>query len=121
VNHENLVMNRVQMEVPAELKSITASFNIQQTKAELGDMYISVPYGYEIYDDERLLVDVVKEKTGLEKFRFNKITKAGLNLVTNISNDKFIYITDKEGNITEYKYESKLLAFSIPSKNANPE
>jgi len=120
MNHEGLVMNRVPMEVPSELNSISASLNTRQTEAELGDMYISVPAGYE-YDDERLLVDVVKEKTGLDKFRFNKITKAGLNLVSSISNDKFIYRTDKKGNITEYKYDSKLLAFSIPSKNTNPE
>jgi len=121
MNHENLVLNRIPAEVPAHLNSISASIIKEQPKAELGDMYITIQTGFEIVDEERLLVDIVKEKTGLDKFRFNKITKAGLNLVSSISNEKFVYRTDKEGNITEYKYDSKLLAFSIPSKNANPE
>jgi len=121
VTHEDLVLNRIPQTVPPELISITASLDVQPVSAELGDMYIIIPEGYEIYDDERLLVDVVKEKTGLDKFRLNQITKAGLNLVSDISNDRFKYKTDDEGNITEYKYDSKLLAFSIPSKNTNPE
>jgi len=121
VTHEDLVLNRIPQTLPPELNAITASLDIQPVSAELGDMYIIIPEGYEIYDEERLLVDVVKEKTGLDKFRLNTITKAGLNLVSSISKDRFIYKTDDEGNITEYKYDSKLLAFSIPSKNTNPE
>ena len=121
VTHEDMVLNSIPQTIPSELNSIAASLDVQPVSAELGDMYIKIPEGYEIYDDERLLVDVVKEKTGLDKFRFNKITKAGLSLVSSISNDRFIYKTDDEGNVTEYKYDSKLLAFSIPSKNGNPE
>ena len=66
-------------------------------------------------------VETPKEKTGLDKFRFNRITKAGLNLVSNISNDKFKYETNNEGEITEYNYDSRLVAFSIPAKNYDSE
>ncbi|MDB4584786.1 hypothetical protein N9164_16665, partial [Draconibacterium sp.] len=106
LTHEGLVMNRIPVEVPATLNSISASLDIQLTKAELADMYIIMPERVESFEDEQLLVDVVRDKTGLDKFRFNKITKAGLNLVSSISNDKFKYRTDSDGNITEYKFDS---------------
>ncbi len=64
----------------------------------------------------RLLVDVVKEKTGIGKHTFNKITKAGLSLIANLSKEKFNYQTDKEGKVTEVYFDSRLLAFSIPTK-----
>ena len=75
-------------------------------------MYITIP---ENPYEERLLVDRVIEKTGIEKFSLNKIAKAGLNLVTSISNEKFTYQTDEEGKVTEIVYDSRLLAFSIPT------
>ncbi len=67
-------------------------------------------------DDERFLADVVKEKTGLNKLSFNKIAKAGLNLVSSISKDKLTYETNETGKVTEINYDSRLLAFSIPTK-----
>ena len=84
-------------------------------------MYITSPETLNAYDEERLLADVVKEKTGLNKFRFNTITKAGLKLVSSISGEKFQYETNEKGKVTEYNYDSRLLAFSIPSKNVDSE
>jgi hypothetical protein len=83
-----------------------------QTDLRLEAMYITIP---ENPYEERLLVDRVIEKTGIEKFNLNKIAKAGLNLVTSISNEKFTYQTDEQGNVTEIVYDSRLLAFSIPT------
>ena len=67
--------------------------------------------------EERFIADVVKEKTGLDNLSLNKITKAGLNLVSSISKDKFNYETNKNGKITEVNFDTRLLAFSIPTKN----
>jgi len=67
-------------------------------------------------DDEHLLADNLKGKISL-----SKITKAGLNIVTSISNERFTYETNNEGKVTEYNYESKLLAFSIPSSKPDKE
>ncbi|NOR74627.1 MAG: hypothetical protein GQ525_05665 [Draconibacterium sp.] len=121
MKHEDVAMNRTQIEIPAEMNSITASLNIKQPEAEMATMYITITPNSADYYEEKLFVDIVKEKTGINKFKFNKITKAGLNLVSSISKDKFKYETNNEGKITEYNYESRLLAFSIPSKNANPK
>ena len=77
-------------------------------RAELGVMTLVYPE-YEI-DDERLLTDNLRGKISLQK-----ITRAGLNLVTSLSNERFTYETDEEGKVTEYNYDSRLLAFTIPS------
>jgi hypothetical protein len=121
LTHEDLVLLRTPVEVPDELNGITASLDIQQPKTTLAIMYITIPEQPASYYDERFLAEAVKEKTGLNKFRFNKITKAGLNLVSSISKDKFKYETNNEGRVTGYKYDSRLLAFSIPSKKSDSE
>lgn len=90
----------------------TASVELHQANLELETMYITIP---ENPYEERLLVDRVIEKTGIEKISLNKIAKAGLNLVTSISNEKFTYQTDEQGNVTEVNFDSRLLAFSIPT------
>lgn len=119
MNHEDLVILRTPIEVPAELNRITASLNIQQPTTSLATMHRVSPDVQPDFYEERLLADIIIEKTGIDKFQFNKITKAGLNLVSNITNDNFTYETNKEGKITEYNFESRLVAFSIPSKNAD--
>lgn len=121
MTHEDLVINRIPVEVPAKMNSILASVDSNQPKAKMARMYYKTPENFANYNDERLLVDIVKEKTGLDKFQFNKITKAGLHLISNISNEKFDFKTNKNGQITEYHYDSRLFAFSIPSKKSKPE
>ncbi|NQU85510.1 MAG: hypothetical protein HQ541_07090, partial [Mariniphaga sp.] len=84
------------------------------------DQFILPDYFNEISEREVLLAERIKRKTGLDKFRLNDITKAGLKLFANISKNKFTYDTNEEGNITELNFETRLLAFSIPTKG-NPE
>ena len=111
---EDVAVIRVVIDVPAELKGITASINIKRPKATMATMYISYPDEY--YGDEWLLADQVKQK-----FSLGKIRKAGLNLFTSISNERFTYETNDDGKVTEYKYDSRLLAFSLPGKRVQPE
>lgn len=121
LSHEDLTIQRTTVTVPAELNRISASLDIRAVKASLATMYITSPETLNKYHEERLFADVVKEKTGLNKFHINTLTKAGLKLVSNISNNKFQFETNEDGKVTEYNYDSRLLAFSIPSKNADLE
>jgi hypothetical protein len=107
---------RINEEIPAELESLTASIPVSMPEIDLVPIIITVPDFNETVFEERLLVDIVKEKTGIEKLTFNKIAKAGLSLVTNLSKEKFSYETDNEGKVTEVNFESRLLAFSIPTR-----
>lgn len=105
---ENLVAERVPLKVPEMLHSLTASIDVPSPKAEMEVM--TLVFIDEIPDDEHLLTDNLRGKISLQK-----ITRAGLNLVANLSNDRFNYQTNSEGKVTEYNYESRLLAFSIPA------
>ncbi len=113
--NDNLALLRKDVEVPDPLKTITASFSVQLPEAELMPVTFTFPVYNEPVFEERLLVDVVKEKTGIEKLNFNKIAKAGLSLVANLSNEKLNYETNNEGKVTEVSFDSRLLAFSIPT------
>ena len=70
-------MERIPVEVPAEMNKITASFKIIQPNTLLDDMKQNKVDIQNSINEERLLADIVKEKTGLDNFKFNKITKAG--------------------------------------------
>ena len=116
-----VTVKRAPIEIPPEMNSITASVSKKQLPIKMGVMHITIPDDAGLYGDEILLADKIKEKTGLDKFEFNKITKAGLNLVETISKNKFQYETNEKGKVTKYNYKSRLLAFSIPSRNASPK
>ncbi|MDX8337840.1 hypothetical protein SLH46_01515 [Draconibacterium sp. IB214405] len=107
---EELLAMRETIIVPEKLNSISASIAIEQPVATLATMYITYPA--ETYDDEILLADRVKEKINLRK-----ITQAGLDLIANISDDRFEYETNTQGKVVNYTYESRLLAFSIPGRS----
>lgn len=114
--NDDLALARISEEIPA-LQSLTASLTtVSNPKMDLVPVNIIVPDYNEPVFEERLFVDMVKEKTGIEKLTFNKITKAGLSLVANLSKEKFNYETDSEGKVTEVNFDSRLLAFSIPTK-----
>ena len=112
---EDIALIRIPVEVPEKITSIRASIPLENTDVTLAAMReIKTPIEKNTYE-ERLLADVVKEKTGLDQLSLNKITKVGLKLVSNISKEKFTYETNKEGKVTELNYDSRLLAFTIPT------
>lgn len=109
LEQDDIAAIRLPLEIPAKITAITASLDLQIPKARMETMFLVYPDKY--YGDEMLLADKVRGK-----FNLGKITKAGLNLVNSISNEKFTYQTNNAGKVTEYNYDSRLLAFSIPSK-----
>ncbi len=113
IENQDITIDRAFMEIPAEMKAITASLDVRPPKAIMATMYISFP---DEYNENGLLASRVKEK-----INFGKITKAGLNLVTSISNDRFTYQTGENGKVTAYNYDSRLLAFSLPGKKIQTE
>jgi hypothetical protein len=105
-----------------ELQMLSATItNVSNPKVNLAPVKIFVTDFEEPVFEERLLVDIVKEKTGVDKLSFNKIAKAGLSLVASISKEKFNYETNADGKVTEVNFESRLLAFSIPTTTRSNE
>lgn len=114
LEQEAVAVIRPQFFLPAKIQTITASIDAEMPEASLATMYLVYPDNS--YDDEWLLADQFKETLDL-----GKISKAGLNLFKSISNDRFTYETDPNGKVTEYSYDSRLLAFSIPGRNSQAE
>jgi len=117
LENEDLALIRTTDEILAELESLSPSIFAGVLKTDLIPVKIVIPEINETVPEEKYLVDVIKEKTGFNRLSFNKITKAGLTLVANLSKEKFNYETNSEGKVSEVKYDSRILAFSIPTKN----
>lgn len=118
MDHKNIAEARTPVEVPEKIGSLSASIqNIQPQNMALAPMSVTIPENVIYADNEIFFAEMVKEKTGLNNFSFRKVTRAGLNLISNISKDRFYYETNENGQITELNYDSRLLAFSIPTNN----
>jgi hypothetical protein len=120
VDEKEMIVVVRDLEIPEKLIGKPIKLTEPNSRTYLANMdHLIIPYTNEFnYSDERpLLAEKLNIKTGFPKFRFSKITKAGLDIATNISNNKFSYNTNKEGKITEYTLETRLLAFSIPAGN----
>ncbi len=102
-------------EVPAKMGRIPASLDIAAPVATLAAMDLNIVEGS--FYEERLIADVVKEKIGADKVSFDKIKKVGLNLFAGFTKDNLSYSTNNEGRVTEINYDSRLLAFSIPTNS----
>ena len=118
INHDMIAEARIPVEIPERMNSRNIILASGETLALQLD-----PVKYILYEipaqmkEERLLGQVIKEKTGIGNLSLNKVTQAGLNVVASISGEKFNYETNSEGQITELSFDSRLLAFSIPTNN----
>ena len=115
IKHEE-VTQRKPLEMPKTMLALAPDFRKTMPEVRLAAMNVQ-HQSATMPNDERLLADVVREKNNLDNINLNKIAKAGLNLISGLTNDNFSYKTNNEGTITEYKYDSRLLAFSIPARN----
>ena len=117
IEHERIAEIRIPVEIPEKLSGRNVSLPVQQPELALVNIRNTLQETRNDIYEERLLADLVKEKTGLNNFSVNKVARAGLNLVSNVSKEKFNYETNSDGEITELNFDSRLLAFSIPTKN----
>ncbi|MGC9353208.1 MAG: hypothetical protein ACP5D9_05185 [Mariniphaga sp.] len=120
MEHEKIAEVRVPVEIPERLTGRSASVSVQKPELTLAQMKITHQETPSEMLEERLLADVVKEKTGIGNLSLNRVAKAGLNLVSAVSGEKFSFETNDNGEITELNYDSRLLAFTIPT-NPRPE
>ena len=63
--------------------------------------------------DEYLAQKVLHQKEG-ESLRMSGVLSAGLEAVSNVSNDRLDYETNQNGKVSEISLNTRLLAFSIP-------
>ena len=116
-NREQVSAERTPVEVPARINTLSAKVKVQKPAPLLAavDSYRMNSSQTENTADERRIGDIVREKARLDNISVNKITKAGLKLVSSFSKDNLTYETNENGKITEVNFDSRLLAFSIPT------
>lgn len=117
IDETTVELGRTPVDALEIMPRLSASLELKQPKPTLRTMHNTIPEEPVFRDEERFIADVVKEKTGLNKLSLSKLAKAGLTFVSNISNAKLTYETDKSGKVSEISYDSRLFAFSIPTKN----
>jgi hypothetical protein len=65
--------------------------------------------------DEFLAQKILNKSKG-EPLHFSNIVSAGLDAVSNASNERLVYETNRNGGVSEITLNTRLLAFSIPLK-----
>ena len=118
VSSDLVEAERIPLEVPEKLEPLHASIHrMEPRRATLVAVTPEKPVFMPQEGREQLIGEALREKSGLENFSFRTITRAGLNLVSNLSNEKFNYETNLKGEVTEISFDSRLMAFSIPTNN----
>jgi hypothetical protein len=118
MDHEKLAETRTPVEIPEKIPARQVAMASEQ-HADISLIPINTHVNElpGMVNEERFLGDLVKDKTGLSNLSLSSMARAGLNLVSSVSKEKFNYETNPEGQITELSFDSRLLAFSIPTKN----
>ncbi len=71
-------------------------------------------YSAEYLPESQYLSEKLIEKLRLNEINLNKVIRTGLDLVVQLTNEKFNYHEDNSGKITAYQLETRLLGFSLP-------
>jgi hypothetical protein len=116
MKNEDIALKRIPVEVPETMQTMVANFETSAPRVYLAAVKPKNSV-FTTHGDERLLADVVREKTNIEDINLNKIAKVGLKLISGFTKENFTYETNENGAITEYNYDSRLLAFTIPARN----
>ncbi len=116
---EQTITARIPVEAPARINRLSAKVKAQAPAilpVSVGNYRIQSPVA-ENREEERLIGDIVREKAGLDNISLDKITRTGLKLISSFSKDNLTYETNANGKITELNFDSRLLAFSIPTNS----
>lgn len=103
--------------VPDQIEPLKAE--IKPTAVEVGKLHLPSPTNKltpkqpTVTVDEYLAHKIINAPKG-ESFTFNNIANAGLNAVENLSNERFNVERTENGKLKEIKFDSRLIAFSIP-------
>ncbi len=107
----------VREDIPNKMQPLNAHLDLQ--KVVVSEVYITTrnqfPSRETLSVDEFLAYKLIDAPKG-ESFTINNLTNAGLRAAQNISNDRFEVERNAKGKVEEIKFESRLIAFSIPFK-----
>jgi hypothetical protein len=106
---------RIEISVPDLLPVKKVNFEVAVNEPLLA--FATQPVDYDVEPDfyeQEYLTDKLREKMGLEGFTFAKLMRSGLELASNLSNERVSYDTNNEGEIVALSLNTNLLGFRIP-------
>lgn len=106
---------RIEISVPDLLPVKKVNFEVAVSLPLLA--FATQPADYNLepeYLEQEYLTDKLREKVGLESFTFAKLMRSGLELASNLSNEKVSYDTNNKGEIVALSLDTHLVGFRIP-------
>jgi hypothetical protein len=67
-----------------------------------------------VWEENVYLTDRLKEKAGLEEFSFARLVRSGLQLASDVSNDRISYATNSDGEVIALSLDTRMVGFRIP-------
>lgn len=106
---------RIEISVPDLLpfKKVNFEFAVSEPLLALATQPVNYDVGPDFYEQE-YLTEKLREKVGLEGFTFAKLMRSGLELASNLTNEKISYDSNKEGEIVALSLDTHFLGFRIP-------
>ena len=108
---------RTVLSVPELLPVRKANIEVTSSQHMLTISTIQADFEFEAdsdYLEQEYLTDKLRKKIGLEGFTFAKLMRSGLELASNLSNEKVTYDTNKDGEIVALSLDTHNLGFRIP-------
>ena len=65
-------------------------------------------------ETEEYISDKIRQKIGLEGFTFARLVRSGLDLASNITDEKLSYATNTDGDIVALSLDTRLIGLRIP-------
>jgi hypothetical protein len=116
IDHEQAVGRE---EAPQKIGPLLAKVEQRHDKepialAAMGNPKIDKPE--DVLTVDEFLAQKILNKSKGEPLHFSNIVSAGLDAVSNASNERLVYETNRNGGVSEITLNTRLLAFSIPLK-----
>jgi len=67
-----------------------------------------------VWEENVYLTDRLKAKAGLEEFSFARLVRSGLQLASDLSNDRISYATNSDGEVIALSLDTRMVGFRIP-------
>jgi hypothetical protein len=106
---------RIEISVPDLLPVKKVNFEFAVSEPSLA--FATQPVDYDVkpdYYQPAYLTDKLREKVGLEGFTFAKLMRSGLELASDLSNERVTYDINNEGEIVALSLDTYLVGFRIP-------
>jgi hypothetical protein len=113
---EEVIQTREELIVPDQLPIRKAAIEIRSVESAVIANMQSEPLYTETepVEEDVYLTDRLRQRIGMEGFSFARLVRSGLDLASNVSNEKVTYATNTDGDIVALSLDTRLVGLRIP-------